>query len=88
MRNQIFILLRIGLELFEPTDADRIAFDGFGQKDWHELIAFAWKHAVGAIAFDGYQKLFDGKHQVIEKPLAITVVCANSCSRKAKWTAG
>ena len=71
MQNKLFILLRLGLELSEPTDADRVAFDGFGQKDWRELIAFAWKHAVGAIAFDGYQKLFDGKHQVIDKPLLL-----------------
>lgn len=71
MQNQLFILLRVGLELSVPTDADRKAFDGFSQNDWRELIAFAWKHAVGAIAFDGYQKLFDGKHQIIDKPLLL-----------------
>lgn len=68
MHNQLFILLRIGLGLSELTDADREAFDGFSQKDWRELIAFAWKHTVGAIAFDGYQKLYDGRQQVVDKP--------------------
>lgn len=71
MHNQLFILCRIGLSLSEPTDADREAFDGFCQKDWRDLIAFAWKHAVGAIAFDGYQKLYDGKQNIIDKPVLL-----------------
>ena len=69
MHNQLFTLLRIGLGLSEPTAADREAFDGFSLKDWRELIAFACKHAVGAIAFDGYQKLFDGTQPIVDKPL-------------------
>lgn len=71
MHNQLFILLRIGLGLSEPINADGEAFDGFCQKNWWELIAFAWKHAVGAIAFDGYQKIFDGTQRIVDKPVLL-----------------
>ena len=71
MQKQLFILLRIGLDLSEPTGSDREAFDGFSKMDWCNLISFSWKHAVGAIAFDGYQKLFDRQHEVIDKQVLL-----------------
>lgn len=66
MMQELFILLRAGLQLSEITSSEFQIIESLDIQRWRKIMALAKKHGVSAMAFDGYQKIFEGKTQPLD----------------------
>ncbi len=75
MKESLFTLLRIGLNIEQPSEKCCSLLSTFGNKEWTSLFLMAEKQAVVALMFDGLQKVCEKYGDVIHAKIKKDTWC-------------